>query len=314
MQPQVETPSPLKLSIRETIVQQTDVFWGETPNVVGGLRGLQAKFYPSGSELDLQATGGALEQTGWPSLRVLQMRAHYAKPELKLQSALLSLGKSEDVALDGQFDFGSEGGMSVYARANRAPVQPFLNDFWRGKLEAEFTGENQIEKKSSAAAISADGQLSFEDAEVHDVPTLDQVAAVTRHPQFSHLKLSELRGRYKWRDAKLEVTDFRLEQKDLFRIEGEFVIENRKIAGTFQIGATADVLKSIPGAREKVFTESRDGYFWTPMKLSGPLNHPREDLKERLVSAAQEQFAKGFLAPILKPGKGLLEMLEALYQ
>ena len=72
--------------------------------------------------------------------------------------------------------------------------------------------------------------------------------------------------------------------------------------------------EAIPGAREKVFTESRNGYLWAPMTLTGPLHHPREDLKERLVSAAQEQFAKGFLAPLFKPGKAVLELLNAIYK
>ena len=49
------------------------------------------------------------------------------------------------------------------------------------------------------------------------------------------------------------------------------------------------------------------------MNLSGPMHHPHEDLHDRLVAAAQEQFAKGFLAPIFKPGKVVLEMLKALY-
>jgi hypothetical protein len=39
----------------------------------------------------------------------------------------------------------------------------------------------------------------------------------------------------------------------------------------------------------------------------------REDLKQRLVAAAEEQLGKGFLAPLLKPGKGLLELLKTIY-
>ncbi|MEY2438807.1 MAG: hypothetical protein QOI34_192, partial [Verrucomicrobiota bacterium] len=61
-------------------------------------------------------------------------------------------------------------------------------------------------------------------------------------------------------------------------------------------------------------TESRGDYLWTTMNLSGPASHPREDLKQRLVAAAKEHFAKGFLAPIFKPGKAVLEMLDAIYK
>lgn len=161
--------------------------------------------------------------------------------------------------------------------------------------------------------MSAAGSLSFVRGEVHDVPTLDRIAALTHHAPFAHLKLNELRGQYKWTGSKLDVSELRMEQKNLFRIEGAFVIENENIDGEFRVGATADVLSAIPGAREKVFTQSRDNYFWTSMKVSGPLHHPHEDLHDRLVAAAEEQFAKGFLAPIFKPGKAVLEMLKALY-
>jgi hypothetical protein len=50
------------------------------------------------------------------------------------------------------------------------------------------------------------------------------------------------------------------------------------------------------------------------MTLSGPVQHPREDLKERLVAAAQEHFAKGIFSRIFKPGKQVLELLNAIYK
>lgn len=217
------------------------------------------------------------------------------------------------MAVNGEFDFGENGGIHLHARSAQAPAEPFLKGFWRGKFEGSFDGDSQIEKKfEKDAKVNATGALTFVHAEVHDVPTLNRIAALTHHAQFEHLHLDELRGRYQWSGSKLEVNELRVEQKNLFRIEG-FAIEKESIEGKLRVGATADVLSAIPGAREKVFTESRDGYLWTSMNLSGPLHHPHEDLHGRLVAAAEEQFAKGFLAPIFKPGKIVLEMLKALY-
>ena len=102
------------------------------------------------------------------------------------------------------------------------------------------------------------------------------------------------------------MTDLEIESKGLFRIEGKFTIENDRIEGNFNVGAAGDVLEPIPGSKEKVFTQSRGAYLWTSMTLSGPMEHPREDLKQRLVSAAEEHFLKGFLAPLFKPGKAVL--------
>ena len=120
--------------------------------------------------------------------------------------------------------------------------------------------------------------------------------------------------RYRWTGARLEVSEFEIETKGLCRLEGEFSIENENIEGRFKVGAAPDVVDSIPGAREKVFTESRGAYLWTTMRLNGPASHPREDLKQRLVAAAEEHFAKGLLAPVFKPGKALIELLNTIYQ
>jgi hypothetical protein len=314
LQPQIDTPSPLKLEIRETIVKRMALFWGGRREALGAVREVLAKFYPNGSALDAIGTGGTLQQTGWPELRIIRVETHYDKPRLEIRNASFAIGKEPDTSASGLFDFIENGGMQLHLQTKGAPAEPFLKGFWRGKFDGTIEGDSRIEKKFvPGARASAAGELRFLRAEVHDVATLDNIAALTRHPEFAHLKLSELRGRYKWTGTRLEVTDLRLEEKKLFRIEGAFVIEDKQIEGTFQLGATADVLNSIPGAREKVFTEARDGYFWTSLKLSGPLKHPREDLKQRLVAAAEEQLAKGFLAPLLKPGKGLLELLKTIY-
>jgi hypothetical protein len=50
---------------------------------------------------------------------------------------------------------------------------------------------------------------------------------------------------------------------------------------------TPSSLQWLPGSQAKVFTESRGGYVWAPMRLSGPANKPNEDLTKRLAAAAQ---------------------------
>ncbi|MEO5717648.1 MAG: hypothetical protein ABIR29_03650 [Chthoniobacterales bacterium] len=280
LQPQVEQPSLFKVDIRETIVDQLNIFWGEKAEALGALRDVHAEFRPSGPDLDAIGTGGTLRQTGWPELRIVRAEAHYAKPRLELRSVRFAIGKKEDTKVTGMLDLGQPGGLHLQVQSKNAPVAPFLNGSWRGKFEGQIDGEARIDKSFAPdAKASASGKLKISGAELHDVVTLDRLAALTRHPEFAHLKLSQLSGRYDFSGARLEVKELRLEAKNLFRIEGRFVIEEKQIDGRFQIGATAEVLDAIPGAREYVFTEARDGYFWTSLKLSGPLKNPREDLR-----------------------------------
>jgi hypothetical protein len=315
LQPQIETNSPLKLDIRETFVPRTDIYWGEVEEAVGYLRDVETRFYPKDHDLDIFGRGGTFRQTGWPELKVDELRMHYAKPKLAVETAILSLGQSKNFRVTGEFDFGAGRGMRFHLSAVQAPAEPFLGKFWQGKLEGVFESESDLEKRSEGdAKMNAAGELHFVRAMVHDVATLKQIAELTRHPQFERPKIDILRTRYKWNGSRLEVTGLEMETKGLFRVEGEFQIEKENIEGKFRIGAASEVVEAIPGAREKVFTESRDGYLWTTMTLQGPVQHPREDLKKRLVAAAEEHFAKGFLAPIFKPGKAMLELLNAIYK
>lgn len=315
LQPQIETSSPLKLHIRETFVPRTDIYWGESEDAVGCLREVETRFYPKDHDLDIFGRGGTFWQTGWPELKIDELRMHYAKPKLAVQSAIFSLRQPKNFIVTGEFDFGRGNGMRLHLSSVQAPAEPFLGRFWQGKLEGAFDSESDLEKRFEAdAKMTATGELHFIRAIVHDVAALKQIAELTRHPQFEKPKIDILRARYRWNGSRAEVMGLEIETKGLFRVEGEFQIEKENIEGKFRIGAAPDVVESIPGAPEKVFTESHDDYLWTTMALQGPVQHPREDLKKRLVAAAEEHFAKGFLAPIFKPGKAVIELLNAIYK
>ena len=315
LQPQIETTDVLKIDIHETLVPRTAVFWGEKPETVGYFKDVESHFYPKDKDLDIFGRGGTFRQNRWPEFQVAALKLYYAKPKLTVNSAVLLLGPNGKTTVTGVFDFGEGGAMQLNLQSVSSPAEPFLTGFWHGKFVGIFEGDTRLEKKlGSETPLRAEGALHFTQASVHDVPTLKQIAAATHHPQFEKPKIDILQGRYRWDGAKLDVSELQIESKNLFRIEGAFAIEKENIEGKFKVGAAPDVVDAIPGAREKVFTESRDGYLWTTMNVSGPLHHPREDLKERLVAAAKEHFAKGFLAPLFKPGQSAIELLNAIYK
>ena len=315
LEAQIDTNSPLKLEILEAITRRTTIAWGESDGAVGMLRDVEARFSPSDRDLDCFARNGTFVQTGWPELRVQDIRLHYSQPRLAVHSAVFSLGRPDNIVCVGQLDFGNNSGMDLQFRAQQLPAEPFLTGFWKGKLEGIFDGECRLQKRFQPnGMIAAMGEVHFTNATVHDVPTLKQVAAITRHAQFERPQLHLMKAHYSWSGRRLDVAGVEVESKDLFRIEGDFSIENQTVEGRFRIGVVPDVAESLPGAREKVFTESRGAYLWTSMQLSGPLSHPREDLKQRLVAAARDYFAKGFLSSVFKPGKEVIESLNALYK
>lgn len=315
LEPAEDPKSLIHIDIRETDIAKTDVYWGATPDVVGGLKAVSARFFTKGHGLDIFGRGGTFQQAGWPSLNVDELHFNWSKPKLIVRSALLSLGGAKNLSVNGEFEFGQHGWMQLHLSAKHSPADPFIMGDWRGKFDGMLDSETDLRKQfEPEAKVTATGELNFSSARVHDVEILKKVAVATRHPQFEKPKIDILRFHYRLSGNLLEVSDFEAESKGLCRLEGEFSIENKNINGNFKVGAAPDVVETIPGAREEVFTDSRDGYLWTTLHLFGPANHPSEDLKERLVAAARKHFAEGLLAPILKPGKQLIDLLQEIYQ
>ena len=157
--------------------------------------------------------------------------------------------------------------------------------------------------------VAVSGALKLTDGVLQELAALDKIAALTRHPRFRRLPLHVVRARFSYAQGTLKVTDFRAESEGLICVEGSFTVEKKRIRGRFQLGVSPDVAESIPGARESVFTKAHEGYVWTPVRLRGPLESPRDDLKPRLVKAAEAQIAKTLLAPLIVPGREILEQL-----
>ncbi len=72
---------------------------------------------------------------------------------------------------------------------------------------------------------------------------------------------------------------------------------------------TAASLQWLPGSQERVFTVARDGYFWTPVRVSGPIEHPHEDLTKRLLSAAASELLQGSKGTLEDAAKTLLDLI-----
>ena len=48
--------------------------------------------------------------------------------------------------------------------------------------------------------------------------------------------------------------------------------------------------RAVPGAESKVFLRGEKGLLWAPLRITGTMDHPKEDLSARMVAAAGERM------------------------
>jgi hypothetical protein len=87
-------------------------------------------------------------------------------------------------------------------------------------------------------------------------------------------------------NGEVLLTDLVIGSEGLIRLEGSLSIKGENIEGSFQLGLVPGILARIPGAETHVFKPGRLGLMWAPVRVSGTLSNPKEDLTQRLTDAA----------------------------
>jgi hypothetical protein len=215
------------------------------------------------------------------------LRMLYRAPTLYVQDARLRRGATGSVNVDGEVRFGEA--IDLRGKLAGIDVAPFLSNDWRVRLHGKLGGEVRVQGSlPSANPPMISGSLELSEGQIEALPVLDEIALFTRLQQYKRLALSRVSTDFRQENGVLRATNFIAESVSLIRVEGGFTIASGQINGLFQVGVTPSSLQWLPGSQDRVFTESRAGYVWTPVRLSGPLDSPGEDLSPRLVTAAKD--------------------------
>ncbi len=241
---------------------------------------------PKGSSYELTATGGLLDVAPLPQMSVDSAHARVSDGAFFLTRSSLQLGDSGKLNASGEFGEGS----TLQVSFTEVKITPFLDPDWQSKLTGRLAGEAVITWPKDRTPTSTRGKFILTEGRLENVPLLVEVSKFTSSPQFRRMPLQEVSGNFQKDGDVLTVTEFVGESKGLLRLEGGFEVRNDgALTGIFRVGVSPQVLQWVPGSREKVFTENRDGYVWTDLLVGGTLAQPTENLSARLARAMGEQ-------------------------
>ena len=173
---------------------------------------------------------------------------------------------------------------SIDGRIGGVKCAEILNPDWAKRLLGEIRG--QFILGNPAGHPSASGQLAIDQGTLTALPVLDALASYADTSRFRTLTHSEAHSDWRWDREQLEFTRLVLASEGLIRLEGRVSIRGRDLDGQLRLGLAPGTLATIPGAESHVFTPGERGLMWTPLRLTGTLDKPREDLTDRLLAAA----------------------------
>jgi len=307
---------PERFELQQARIEEAALAWtlpGTDRPSGGSLRQMRLVVEPSGPDWIATGLGGFLEQEGFPTARVDHVKLRYRAPDLFLTDSLFELSEAERFNVSGQFALDGDRALDLQVQWNGVSISRYLPVDWRAGVKGAATGEARVTGPASIpGALHAEGTVRLTGGQLEALPILEKIAAFTRTREFRQFALQRAEADFTWTPQKLSVSRFVAESEGLIRVEGPFTMEGDKIRGVLQVGVTPSSLRWLPGSQSRVFTQERDGYVWTAVKVSGPLDHLNEDLTPRLISAAGAEVIDGVKGTLETGAKSLFDLIKPL--
>ncbi len=234
-----------------------------------------------------------------------------SREDLRLSTARLTWAQGGEVSARGHLS-PVERRWELDATLVGLPLKELLSPDWKLRLIGDMEGDLRIQAQSMAQP-EATGQVRLKNAVLTALPILDQLANFTRVDRFKRLVLDIAQAQVSGSGQMLKFEKIVVQSAGLLRLEGDLTLHASRLDGRLFIGVTPEALRWIPGAEQHVFTASRPGspagMVWTPLRISGTVNAPEEDLSARLLSGAGKALLNAPANLAGKTGETLLKPL-----
>lgn len=251
------------------------------------LSGVAVHAEPAGSRqvFDIKLMGGtlALPYPKVPELHLERAKLRCQKDRIFLNQADMRFWDRASLDAVGEFDL-EQKRFAVQGNILGVQSSEVLTGDWVKRVTGELSTDYQL--VSNDGEVNAKGHLVLKNGVLTALPLLDTLAAYTDTRRFRVLTLSEAHTDWAWKKDELQLTNLVLAAEGLLRLEGSLAVRGRELDGNFRLGISPGSLASIPGAETDVFLPGENGLLWAPIRITGTLDDPKQDLKERLVMAA----------------------------
>jgi hypothetical protein len=297
-------PLPLQFQLDRIVIGRARILY---QNV--SANGLKLLLTPQANvELKISGSGGVLHVPKLPRLDIESVQCREVAGRFYLEESQLTLNRSGSISATGQS--GPDGALHV--DWSGLPARRFLGETFGKYIDGTLSGTCDWEDSGKAK-----GKFQIENATIDNVSFLDEAAAVTGISALQKLPVQALSANFDYQNEETKFSNVILESRGVLKVEGSLWIKpDGAMSGNLQLGVAPNFLTAMPGARESVFTVQRDGYFWTPVKLGGTLEVPREDLSSRLAPIIASslllknapQVLEAVPAPAIDAIKGMLDI------
>lgn len=282
-------PSPSllsKLLPNRTEIQSIKAERADVSKAGAALQKTRLTLKPVGKDWEILAEDGEFTTTALTLTKPIELKSAnltVKKGLTVLKNAHLMFASGGQSKVTGQW--ATDGNSEVHADLENINIEPFLPNLWKTRFFGNVDGTLNI-LQSAGKQPELDALLRLKGGRLESLPLLSELDAFLGTPRFKTLPIRSGSLKVHRAGDVTELKDIQLDADGMLRIEGSITVREGKLDGALRVGISPSLIQWLPSGRGKVFEENRDGYIWTPVRVSGTTDLPQEDLSKRLVQAA----------------------------
>ncbi|MEX1116390.1 MAG: hypothetical protein WEB53_14155 [Akkermansiaceae bacterium] len=249
--------------------------------------GMRVRVEPAGAKNAYRGTveGGtiSLPLKIVPEIRLDRLRLRYQDGQVFLTDSTILAWENGRIEATGEWDMKSRQ-YTLEGGASGLECNDIFSDDWAKRFTGDVSSSFILD--NTPGFPKARGSLKIQGGVLTALPMLDALAAYADTRRFRVLNLNDAHTDWRWQAGELALTNLVLSSEGLVRLEGGITIRGRALDGIFRLGLAPGTLASIPGAETDVFIAGERGLLWAPVRITGTLDDPKEDLTDRLIAAA----------------------------
>lgn len=219
----------------------------------------------------------------WPQIHLGSVKVAYRDELLTVRSADAVVWDTGRLQASGQWNRRTKG-YDFRGSAKDIPLERLVRENWAKKITGTVSSTFEVAEAGKGA--EARGVLSIDGGSLTALPVLEVLSAYADTSRFRELELTKARADWSWSKESITLRNLELESGDLLRIRGDLAIRGEELEGAVLLGISPKIISVVPGAESAVFVSGEDGLMWARVSIGGTVDHPKEDLSDRLITAA----------------------------
>jgi len=300
---------PSRVRVDYFFVDDANLHWQTTLGDSGQFTGTKVTATQrQPDQWDVEAIGGKAQHAAYPVMEVQRAHGTVNRESIVIQDAQAALPGGTSIQLAGNIDIAKQLNATLTANFANLDTNAVFPVAWRfgGKMSGHLVYKGDLDRFEHGEVT---GSVKISGAAIDLANVFGTLHQLARFGGLNDVQLDSIATDIRYQERNTQFSNFQASYQDQIRLEGTGSMGPGHIDANLLLGLSPKILGWIPGAEERVFTDQKDGLRWTPVRISGTPEQPKEDLTKRLVSAFRDKMTNEFKGQAKDAIKSLLELL-----